>query len=306
MKNIKIISSSALALAVVLGGISVFNTQQVDAANHTVNPGSSIQTAIDNAASGDTVIVNAGTYTEQLKITKPLTLRGNGVVTVQTKSTVATANKGLDIQNTQDVTVENIIFDGENGDPTKQTGIDVNSVQGVTLRGLTVRNYAKNGIAVTTQYSSSYVAGGNVTLADNTVDNAAWAGIAFYTRSTTGNDVPLSGVQFTGTTTVSNTTYGIQFGDGSETEAITGVNGDAVDLATVVFSGNTNNISNDNGDIVLTINSDSTVEGVAISAGTFSGIDLTIVDALADDTENSGSDGKPIVPKVPDTSTVNA
>jgi nitrous oxidase accessory protein NosD len=44
----------------------------------TVNPGESIQTAINNAVSGDTVNVNAGTYNESLTINKGIILSGAG------------------------------------------------------------------------------------------------------------------------------------------------------------------------------------------------------------------------------------
>ena len=39
-----------------------------------VNPGGSIQAAVNGAASGDTILVNPGTYTEQVTINKNLTL----------------------------------------------------------------------------------------------------------------------------------------------------------------------------------------------------------------------------------------
>lgn len=323
MKKINIISYAVLSIAVVMGGVFMYTSRPVSAADRTVNPGESIQAAINAAAAGDTIIVNAGTYDETLSVTKPLTLRGAGAVTVRTKSTTPTANKGIDIQNTQNVTIENITFDGENGDPTKQTGVDINSVQNITLRNVTVKNYAKNGVAVTTQHDPSYVEGGNVMLENVTVDTAAWAGIAFYTRSGVGHDVPLTGVQFAGTTTVGNTAYGIQFGDRKSDLPITGVSDGPVALGVVRFYANTTaNLSNDEGQVTVTISSESTVATGVDSTRPIEQGDLgvfasaTIIAPNSDtgsgqgsssstDDKKTGVDDKKTgvtVPKVPDTS----
>jgi len=43
-----------------------------------VRPGASIQAAIDGAAAGDAVVIEAGHYAERLRLDKPLTLRGEG------------------------------------------------------------------------------------------------------------------------------------------------------------------------------------------------------------------------------------
>lgn len=48
------------------------------AADWRVQPGASIQQAIEGAEAGDVIVVTAGRYTERLRIAKPLTLRGEG------------------------------------------------------------------------------------------------------------------------------------------------------------------------------------------------------------------------------------
>lgn len=52
----------------------------------TVSPGESINTAIDDAASGDVVCVESGTYTEQVTINKDLTLKGLNNPTIEIPS----------------------------------------------------------------------------------------------------------------------------------------------------------------------------------------------------------------------------
>lgn len=270
----------------VLGLALALMTTRASAATHTVNAGQSIQAAINAAGSGDTVVVNAGTYTEYLNITKPLTLVGNGTVIVQTKSSTntatghptATGNKGVDIQNTQNVTIENITFDGESSTAQSQTGIDINSVAHVALTNVTVKNYDKNGISVVTQQDAGFQAGGDVSFTNVSVHNVGWAGIALYTQSTLGYEAPLTDVAFNGTTTIEDTQYGIQFGVSGAANEITGINGAPVNLGTVAFVNNTANIRNDTQNVSISISSDSTVNGQPLtSADLPAGLAVTIV-----------------------------
>lgn len=60
--------------------------------NITVNPGSSIQSAVNKAHSGDTIIVNDNnkqpyTYKESITLNKKLNIISNGLVTIKAKNT---------------------------------------------------------------------------------------------------------------------------------------------------------------------------------------------------------------------------
>ncbi|MXM64242.1 DUF1565 domain-containing protein [Streptomyces sp. HUCO-GS316] len=96
---------------------------------HRVNPGESIQEAVNAARPGDTVVLSPGTYRESVRITtSDVTLRGSGPGTVlvpgaASDSTCATAGHGICV-----------------------TGTTGSSVTGVTVRALTLRGFAKNGL----------------------------------------------------------------------------------------------------------------------------------------------------------------
>ncbi|WP_407109883.1 nitrous oxide reductase family maturation protein NosD [Streptomyces sp. DSM 116494] len=101
---------------------------------HRVQPGQSIQKAVDAAEPGDTVLLGPGTYRQSVDITESdITLRGHGatrtvLVPAKTpgKSACAKAGNGICV-----------------------TGTDKNPLEDVTVRSLTVRGFAKNGVWAT-------------------------------------------------------------------------------------------------------------------------------------------------------------
>ena len=123
-------------------------TGYAKAETHYVNPGESIQTAIDNAQSGDTVIVNSGTYFENITITKQIKLEGEsasatiingggvafGIQIYQTDSviikalTLKNSNTAISIFSSNDTKIEGVVIK-ECG-----TGIDANNDIGLRIR----------------------------------------------------------------------------------------------------------------------------------------------------------------------------
>jgi len=72
--------------------LCMITINSISAANVTVNPGSSIQNAVNNANSGDTIIVNDNnkqpyTYKESITLNKKLNIISNGSVTIKAKNT---------------------------------------------------------------------------------------------------------------------------------------------------------------------------------------------------------------------------
>lgn len=115
---------SAAALALVLGLLGLLNSSEPVAHGQppctvTVQPGQSIQKAIDEAKEGAVICLESGTWNENLTVKKSLTLRGAG----------------------HDLT----ILDGNNlGDAHGITIVTSNAQ--VTIRGLTVRNFGGDGL----------------------------------------------------------------------------------------------------------------------------------------------------------------
>lgn len=87
MQNNSILTGILIILCVLVALIGYTNTTTTTSnilttqpSTVVVNPGQSIQTAINSAPVGSNIIVNAGNYTESLKILKNITLTANGTV----------------------------------------------------------------------------------------------------------------------------------------------------------------------------------------------------------------------------------
>lgn len=80
-----VIASIVLALGVLivtLQSLASVNASELPTTIIVVNPGDSIQAAIDSATAGDTIVINPGTYTESLTLSKPVSLIGVNSATV--------------------------------------------------------------------------------------------------------------------------------------------------------------------------------------------------------------------------------
>lgn len=100
--------------------------------------------------------------------------------------------------------MEDVNLVGPGRDNSCITGLDLHTVQDVTIKNVEITGYSKNGVGVTAP--TSFLSFENVTIEDNGyTGSTGWAGISFYTML--GGDI--TDVQFLGTNTISNNPIGV-------------------------------------------------------------------------------------------------
>ena len=129
---------ASLAIATTAAGQSSNRVLVVDDDLRCANAAhSTIQSALDAAQSGDTVRVCAGTYTEELFIRTPLTLKA--------KAGQVVIVRGFILVLADDVEINGLVIDAQGNRPA---GITVDVTQRAVIRNCTVRNGANAGIEV--------------------------------------------------------------------------------------------------------------------------------------------------------------
>ena len=118
-----------------------------------VNPGESIQAAVNSAPTGATVVVRAGVYAESVSVPRPITLAGE----------------------------PGAILDGGCA-ATRTHGVTINNIPDVTVRGLEIRNYRGSGVQVWGQEADRIAVVGNDIhdFACAGGSNSTYAGASFY------------------------------------------------------------------------------------------------------------------------------
>ncbi len=186
---------------------SIVCVQSVSAANISVHPGDSIQSAVDKASNGDTVVVygdnkTSSTYKESVYINKKVNIKSSGNVIIEAKNTssaVFTVNSegsGSSIQNF-DLTKSNYC-------------IVINNAQNCLISGNKIIGASLVGIQFYGDMSNSKVLYNQITGTDPAVGN----GISFEYGLCSYNNV--SG------NIISNFLNGILFNDESEYNSVEG------------------------------------------------------------------------------------
>lgn len=145
---------SLIGAATALGLCVALTPAPANAASHLVNPGESIQAAIDAASPGDVVKVNPGTYIEThgnsaaILIDKPIKLIARNTPTESVHIQPGPGN------------TDGIVVRGTEGAP----------VERVLIKGFTVENFSNNGIWL--EYASKFKIKNNVSA--NNLENGIW------------------------------------------------------------------------------------------------------------------------------------
>lgn len=198
-------------------GLVRINTGQVYVTtNGTGLNDETIQAAINAAAAGDTVNLEAGTYSENLTIGKAIKLIGSGAVTLQpsTAGNVITIN-GSGFGADESVTIDNVDFDGLSG--LGDVGVQVLST--ASFDNLTISNgnfsgFDYQGVGVfgnaTTGLSVQDVDLTNLTFSNNGLDGGGGTGdVQIYEYN---GDATLTDLTLVGSATASTgARLGIQF-----------------------------------------------------------------------------------------------
>ena len=134
MRQLESIDAAVAATAFAV--LSFVSPVSARAATHVVNPGQSIQAAVDAASPGDTIVVRAGEYYESVTIRKDgLTLRAQGNVTLEPPyyGSSECYLAGLDVG----ICVMPVDF---------ESGSYTNRVRDVTITGFRIAGFAGNGV----------------------------------------------------------------------------------------------------------------------------------------------------------------
>ncbi|WP_406195482.1 right-handed parallel beta-helix repeat-containing protein [Kitasatospora sp. NBC_01560] len=151
-------AAATTALTTALAALGAASPAHAAGAVHVVQPGESIQQAVDAARPGDTVQLLPGTYRGSVRIaTAGLTLRGSGPLSVITPgdtadgsagdTACATAGHGLCVVGSDDRPLDGITVEALAVTGFRKNGINASATTGMTVRATHVHDNGQQGIS---------------------------------------------------------------------------------------------------------------------------------------------------------------
>jgi parallel beta-helix repeat protein len=144
---------SMVAAVMVLGTTVALAPTRAHALSHLVNPGESIQTAIDDASPGDVIKVNPGDYTGEdsasaaILITKPIKLIARSTPTDPVRIMPGIGNtSGIVVEGTDLVPVDHVLISGFTVEGFSNNGIWLKHATKFKLKNNVSANNLENGI----------------------------------------------------------------------------------------------------------------------------------------------------------------
>lgn len=135
----------------------------------TVNPGDDIQSAINTANAGDTIIVSSGTYTENVNINKSLTILGAnaGISGSGARGAESTLEGNITIA-ANGITIDGMAFDGGASAIRGESG--ANAYDDLTIRNNLIENTIDSAIRLGLGTGGG-IGSENWTIENNRIDN---------------------------------------------------------------------------------------------------------------------------------------
>ena len=207
IRNVGGIMDRKIVLCMIMIFMSIVCVQSVSATNISVHPGENIQSAIDKASNGDTVVVYGNnktsyTYKESIYINKKINIKSNGNVVIEAKNTssaVFTVNSGGSGSSIQNFNLTKTNY-----------CIVINNAQNCLISGNNILGASLVGIQFYGDMSNSKVLYNKITGTNPSVGN----GISFEYGYCSYNNVSRN--------SISNFLNGILFNDKSEYNSVEG------------------------------------------------------------------------------------
>lgn len=185
MRTVSLLRCGAVLLLLSAAGLGVLAQSHCTI---TVQPGESIQAAVDSAPEGAVICLAEGEWEEDLAVTRSVTLRGSGVGRTRIKGqevgwwpvieigdsreievwiegiAIEEGNNGIWVRGSSRVQLSSVAVEGN-----RQNGITIWDLADVTIVGSTVATSRQHGLAISDSAS--------VIITDSTIMHNGWSGI---------------------------------------------------------------------------------------------------------------------------------